>query len=421
MIFSRRHIAAIGGIFLLALVFRLPYIRSPHATLFDEGLFTTFTMKYAQHDPYFDVHPQLAPMLFSFVAGYYEKPSQAIFDIGSSFQTFPFARIRVLNVILGSLLAAIVAAISLFLWGDSIFAYLPGVLVAIDNAYILYSRVILPDTMLVFFGFAGVLCFLIADHRRLKILYIVSGVLIGCAASVKWNGLGFIAAPLLLLLLKRSYKEIAYMIGAAIVVYVAVFVMFFWHFNGSPVISKYLVEREPFYQYPASGLLASISFLPRHTAIMYRAHKEVPNHDAASKPWYWPFGYRSIGFSNGDRSILFIPNYLAWWFAFAAVLISAYIVVRRATGIYRMSSYVFSLVGYASLYFPLYFAGRHLFMYLYLSPVVFGYLLVPPILKWIAASSFPAATERRIAIIFTLIMLFGTFVGAFYTYGLVKI
>src|SRR3989344_2668236 len=144
-------------VLLCALFLRVPYFDYPSSTIFDEGVFSWFITNTTQGTPFFEPHPPLGWMVFSALTPELKSgaPYWSRIDTGSNFYDFPYKKIRLFNVYLGSLLAVGVFLLARLLGFSRHLSAIPAFLVVLDNAFVFYSRIMLPDMMLLSLGVAG--------------------------------------------------------------------------------------------------------------------------------------------------------------------------------------------------------------------------------------------------------------------------
>lgn len=399
-------------IFLVALTLRAPFFWYPENVVFDEGLNATYATSIVHREPYFDVHPPFAHMLFALAVGPHEKLQNPLHEVGGSFGAFPYVRVRALNVFLGSLLAPIIFWISMFLFKNRAYALLSGFFMAFDNALIVYSRAILPDTILLLFGFLGALLFLMSLKRGFVFL-IFAGAFFGAAASVKWIGLGFLAPALLYLLLKRRGFAIAVLLLAALFVYIAVFHIFFARFGGADFPERF----ETSYRYPdGASIVESALFLPKHTKTMFSANFRIPKHPYAASPAIWPFGQKFVWFWNSDGArIGLVPNLFLWWLVYLAVLLLSTLALMKYGS--QTSILLLLLFAFGVMYLPFFIISRPLFVYHYFSALVVGYILLPQAIKEGASILAPRVSFEKAALWIALVAVASWALVSTATYG----
>jgi dolichyl-phosphate-mannose-protein mannosyltransferase len=176
--------------------------------IFDEIYYVKFGSQYLAHQPLFDAHPPLAKYLIGL--GIWLGQHGLFIDGGlfgatvtnkaSGFVVSPWSY-RWLNGVVGSLIPLVTVAIGYLLTQRRLFALLCGILVAADGFLLVESRLALLHVYLVLFGLLGQLCFLRALRVRSAqrpAWLLAAGLFFGACVSVKWNGLGYLVAPLLL-------------------------------------------------------------------------------------------------------------------------------------------------------------------------------------------------------------------------------
>ncbi len=385
--------------------------------MFDEGLNANFAEHVLQKTPYFDVHPPLAQMLFALVAGSHQSPEKQLYTIGDSFQTFPYIRARALNVLLGALLAPIILLIAYLLFENRLYALFSAFLVVFDNALIVYSRSMLPDTHLLLFGALGALFFLLSVKNGAIFYLLLAGVFLGAALSVKWIGLGFLAPALLYLLIKKRPFSIAALVFIAAIVYIAVFHIYFGFFDGKEFADKDFAS----YRYPTGErILDTVKFLPGHTIAMFKTNFTLKEHPYASHPVWWPLG-KSMGFWTGEQGrIVLVPNLLSWWLTYLSVLVATVLIcMRKHTFIEQNEKKLFAFLvfSYFILYLPFFGISRSLFVYHYFSALLAGYMLMPPVLRAAVSMLKPEANTKRALTWFAVLIVISWLVAAPLTYG----
>jgi dolichyl-phosphate-mannose-protein mannosyltransferase len=193
---------AIGLLWLLSLGLRLWGLDRFNQLVFDEIYYVKFGSQYLAQQPLFDAHPPLAKYLIGLGIwlGEHWFFVDAVTNKASGFEVSPLSY-RWLNGVVGSLIPVVSVAIGYCLTRRRSFALLCGLLVGADGFLVVESRFALLHVYLVLFGLLGQLCFLMALEvrpQRRPLWLMGAGVFFGACVSVKWNGLGYLAAPLLL-------------------------------------------------------------------------------------------------------------------------------------------------------------------------------------------------------------------------------
>lgn len=182
---------------LAAMYVRMHRIGANNHVVWDEAHFGKFGSYYLRHEFYHDVHPPLGKMLVGlsgYLAGYngsWDFPS------GNEYPEYiNFVRMRIFNAMFSALCAP-VAYFTAKTIGFSLPAvWLFATMVTFENSYATLGRMILLDSMLLFFTVLSVLC-LVKFHAvrsepftpRWWRWLALTGVSIGCTISVKMVGL----------------------------------------------------------------------------------------------------------------------------------------------------------------------------------------------------------------------------------------
>lgn len=155
----------------IGLIVRFWSISEPREVVFDEVHFGKFASYYLQRTYFFDVHPPLAKMMIAAVGwlvGY--DGSFKFDDIGYSYDTYhaPFIAYRSLSAILGILTIPVVFQTMKELNFKAITCFIAGFLIAVDNAHVTETRLILLDAMLIFSIALSIYCYVRFYKSQLK-------------------------------------------------------------------------------------------------------------------------------------------------------------------------------------------------------------------------------------------------------------
>lgn len=186
----------LAGVFFLAAALRFWGLTRFNALIFDEVYYAKFAVNYLDRVPFFDAHPPLGKYMITVAIWLASK-----LPFGSEQQNgltgmmlSPFSY-RWLDALTGSLLPLVVAGIAYQLSRRRSYALIAGLFAAADGLLLVESRYALINIYLVFFGCLGHWLFLVglsARGFRRGALLAASGMCLGAAAAVKWNGLGFL-------------------------------------------------------------------------------------------------------------------------------------------------------------------------------------------------------------------------------------
>ncbi|EPQ25682.1 uncharacterized protein PFL1_06754 [Pseudozyma flocculosa PF-1] len=197
----------IAALVVVALAVRLHKLAQPSSVVFDEVHFGGFASKYIKGRFFMDVHPPLAKLLITLAAWLGGFNGRFDFkDIGKEYLVgpdtpVPYVAMRAINALLG---VATVPIAYLTLRGLSLrasTAMLGAILILFDNALTIQSRLILLDSVLVFFTALTVLFWVTFCNeekrapfsRRWWAWLSLTGLSLGAVASSKWVGLFTIA------------------------------------------------------------------------------------------------------------------------------------------------------------------------------------------------------------------------------------
>ena len=376
------------ALFCLAFFVRVVGIGFPNKTVFDEGISATMASAIVQHQGIFDIHPPLAHLLDATLLRPTDLTHNSLLIFGTDYQNFPYITLRMIRVILGSLLVLVIFSIAYLIYKRVSLALIPAFLVAIDPALIIYSRLILPDMYLLFFGFTGVLLFLVA-HQSVKpkkawILYLLAALCFGLALSVKWTALGFHLLPAFYVLKRQQWKVLS--VCAVVMAFTYVSIMFlFLHPIQSSKLTILVTGDTPIVNsmpLPVSRNFFSIlTFIPTYTKNMSAANAQYQGNTAASNPAGWPLGYGTIVLlkTGEGKGIILSPNYLSWSFALLSLLFAAgYVIFSFKKKSQLLPTIVPIIIASFFLnYLPFFFLHRTFFLYHYFTALIFAFLLLP--------------------------------------------
>src|SRR5262249_6926079 len=157
-----------------------------------------YVSAYLTREQYFDIHPPLGKMLIAATAralGY--KPGFEFAQIGDGYPGNSQTALRFLPRLAGALVPVLTYACWLALGIERRVAFLAACMILLDNAFLVQSRFVLLDSILLFFGLAGLCLFLQARRRGYQLARLLAAaVLFGLSASVKWTGISFLSLAL---------------------------------------------------------------------------------------------------------------------------------------------------------------------------------------------------------------------------------
>jgi len=265
-------------------------------------------------------------------------------------------------------------------------AFIGGLAVVLDNAILVQTRLITLDGLLLLAIFGSLSCFLAAmgceDRVRRTRLSLCAGLLAGLAPGIKITGLaalGLIGACLALNFIVRpswqkfrvAASQSVWILTGALVVYTAGWAVHFWLLREPPPVFHWPI--------PKGDFLADMVEIHR-TMMSANAGIRTP-HPNASPWWAWPMMARPIFYWSGeDSAIYFVGNPVLWWGStIGLAVVAANVVLLKTTNLQLRDSekpwprllWVPAL-GYVISLTPLMFVKRPLFLYHYLTSLLFA-------------------------------------------------
>lgn len=385
----------------------------PKQAVFDEVYFTSFVSSYLTNTYYFDIHPPFSKLLilgFGKLAGI--SPLESPLTIGDPLPDSSWQLVRMVPLFAGILLPLIIFYIGKKLKMSTAVAFSAGMFIILENSLLVQSRFILLDSLLLFFGFLGLLLYLHGREKGSSAFKVASIVSLALCLSVKWTGASFIGIAFLVELydfiksfiqnrpnfgIKKRAAKIATWVALFGVLPLAIYASFFAiHFDllyksgtgdafMSPVFQKTLEGNS--HQHDAE--LRNTSFIEKFlelNIVMYdsNARLDAP-HDYGSAWYTWPLELRSIFYwesvseTNDVRSfIYYLGNPVIYLFAFLSIVILALTLIfqkiTRRILIRNVPVGIFLLVAYFVNLLPFISIHRVMFLYHYEAALVFGIL-----------------------------------------------
>lgn len=187
----------LAGLFVCSLALRFWGLSRFNTLVFDEVYYVKFAHKYLSQKPFFDGHPPLSKYLIAigiWLGNQLPIGQDTINSMaGAPYTTWSY---RWLNALTGSFIPLVVSGIGYQLTRRYSYAFIAGLLVALDGLFLVESRYALNNVYLDILGLLGLWWMLLAlnSQRPLwKAAYLAgSGIFFGASASIKWNGLWFL-------------------------------------------------------------------------------------------------------------------------------------------------------------------------------------------------------------------------------------
>jgi dolichyl-phosphate-mannose--protein O-mannosyl transferase len=256
----------------------------------------------------------------------------------------------------------------------------------LDGSLLVDSRLGLINVFFSLFGFMGVLFFLKGNKSKNIGHFLISGLMLGAAFSVKWNGLGF-----WLTLLSFSFLFF---------VFYKLDLGFRPEYERRSSMKSLCLFIFPFFIYLIFLVPELIhnenSLIDKHSQMIgYHFDASDSKGHPYSSPWYtWPLMIRPIGYffdsqtltgPGGDVEIFtaihLFPNPALSLFAFIAVIILTFKWIEsiaKSIGVKKVSedTYVISLIliGFYANFLPWAVASRSTFIYHYQPSACFSFM-----------------------------------------------
>ncbi|PIT98511.1 MAG: hypothetical protein COT71_00225 [Candidatus Andersenbacteria bacterium CG10_big_fil_rev_8_21_14_0_10_54_11] len=395
------------------IAFHVPGLVYPREVVFDEVHFGKFVTAYCcTHERFFDIHPPHAKLLIAataYLAGY--RGGVPFEHIGQPYGPVSPLPLRLFPALMGIVLPLVIYWLIRELGGGAGAAFFGGTLVTLDTAVLVQTRIIALDGLLLTALFGSLAAYMAAERCLLQRArgwirwMVLAGAMAGLAAGTKFTGL--VAAGLLGVVLigtlplrpaSRWVSAVAAVTASALAVYAAGWAL---HFVLLPLPGDGDAWGVPNF----SGAPLPISFVREvwklHEVMLSANTGLAATHPNASAWYTWPFMAEPVFYwQHGPMApgragvIYFIGNPAVWWgvsFMFLAAVFSVLLTwadwlrlaarrgVRAASrGARRLFNepLFLLLVGFALSLVPLTGVHRVLFLYHYLTPLLFSLLFV---------------------------------------------
>ncbi len=382
--------------------------------VFDEVYYVQFAQAYLTGETVFDAHPPLGK--YAIALGIWlssHAPWTTESELGLAAVSY-----RWMNGFVGSLIPLLVVGIGQTLvrqcsttrqaLTQPFFALMAGGFVAIDGLFVTESRYALLNIYVVFFGLLGHWLWLrasVARNKRRLFFRLLSGVALGGAAAVKWNGLGY-ALSLIVWescqvvdwdVVRQNLKPVRRPIRRPV---------------RKPVDTSVLVKS-------VLGRLFYLGLLPLLTYCfvwwphlsfneigfwelhqnLFLFHQKLDTVQAACSRWFtWPLLLKPIPYwyETAGESVYTVNNLgnpVLWWLSGAAVLLVGVdkILRGRQPRLARDGVTTYLLIGYLANWLPWVVVGRCTYIYLFMPAATFGFSL----LAWLLSHWLEGSAPRR--------------------------
>lgn len=421
----------------LGLITRFALITFPNSAVFDEVHFNYFAAFYYTGQYYYDIHPPLGKLLIALSALPFGgiAPEEVVRTIGTEYPSSIYIAQRCMPALFSAFLPVILFQLALKLRISLWPAFLAGFLTVFDNALLLQGKLILLDSMLLAFGFGALLALLTYRETKKLPLLFAAGIFAGCAASIKWLGVSFLGLMGLIMIFdwiyalwrngwqNRPFLEGVAVLSLCILTYCTIFAIHFallpishkqgdqfmsagfqstlegsryhgadatvYNFHcpqnykhslnyGAPdttvTASEKMVCKIEYRPIEAPGFFDKLVELNR---TMYTTNQGLSKSHPDASAWYtWPMMSRALYYWYKDGARIYLAgNPIVWWFGFLAVLTMAagafFVPVWRANPAFWILQ-----IGFWSNMLPFMAVNRVMFMYHYLTGLVYTILIL---------------------------------------------
>lgn len=422
---------------------RMLFIWYPAEVVFDEVYFGKFAAGYLKGEYFFDIHPPLGKLLVSGMAYLgHLKPDETFSKIGDPYNGYTFIWLRFLPALFGALLPTTIFLFLKSLRASTKSALFAGIAVLLESALITHSRFILLDSMLLFFGFAGLALFFYWRNYSKKWWHLVtSGILLAFSLSIKWTGISFLGLACLVLsyddAIRLAFKKnitqmgryigaIGFLLTVSFLIYMSVFAVHFSLLKKSGSGDAFMSQS---FLKTLFGTTASSDpsirppgfwskFVELNTR-MYTANNSITQrHPSESRYYAWPLMVRPIYYwekiDSSMRKIVLAGNPVIWGLALGFLLIG---VVVLKSG--KNKKIIFLYVAWLVNILPFIPIKRPLFLYHYFPSLIFSIAIMSIVLFDSTDNNLALLFKSRLAfaVIITMFVI-GFLAVSFYTYGL---
>jgi len=397
----------------------------PQKIVFDEVHFGGFVSAYCGSGEYFfDIHPPHAKLLIAGAAalgGY--RGEQAFEKLGKPYTRVSPTLLRLVPALAGTLIPLVLFVVMLQLGASPMAAFLAGLAVLLDNSLLIQTRIIALDGILLLSIFGALSCSLAAaksvDRLRRTGFAFLAGVLAGMAVGSKFTGLValgliglFIAVEFLRKPSWKSFRVAAshsvWVLSGALATYAGGWALHF------------ALLTEPGYGYAFAAPTGDFLFdtVKLHRVMLGVNYGLTAPHPDSSPWWSWPLMVRPVFYWSGAKtSLFFLGNPILWWgSSLGLIVVAVNLVLLRATDLELPhgkklwpARLWIPLAGYLMALLPLVVVPRALFLYHYLTPLLFGLCAVVLWLDhvgWTRAGSWSAQRPSLYAAMAALVVGF---------------
>jgi len=433
-----------------AFTMHLAFLSHPSQVVFDEVHFGKFVGAYFTGKYYFDIHPPLGKLM---IAGWAKLNGvNPVFDfekIGEQIPTQTLFVLRFLPAFFGGLFVLAFSWLAYLISRSKKVALIAGILVLLDNAFLVQSRFILVDIFMLTFE-ALTFCFFFLYQRqksfslRWFIYLILSALCFGLTISIKWTGLATIGVIGVVLLAKIFSKKLAdylspgqalnkisifkeglvgliILLGIGFFTYMTPFSVHFKLLPNSGPGDAYMSQQfQQELKYGRESVSQPLTFWQKFIELnqkMYFYNSTLKGDHPFGSRWYgWFLDHKPIYYWNQDNinqagwraKIYLIGNPLLWWLGAGFIIFTLFALFRKNTRRKLNPIFYILILGYFANLVPFIFVTRVSFLYHYLPSAFFLTLLTSLWLAhlWPKEKKFLLATMALILVVFIVLAPF---------------
>ena len=336
----------------------------------------------------FDVHPPHGKLLITLGAVLGGYKGDLTFDrIGQPFTDQPVFFLRLMPALAGIAIAPLFLLLLRYLGASLPAALFGALMIVFDNAILLETRLMLFDGILVAAELGALVCVMAADRApttgKARLQAALCGAFAGLSVGTKFTGL--VAPALVFLYIGRRVmvrrqdwgrwlERSALIVAAGLVVYLGGWAI---HFARTPNPGP----ADAFH--PTTGQFFHDLWVT-HTTMLSANFSMALTHPDASRPLTWPLMKVAPYFWAGDgASIYLLGNPVVWWgasllfvvFVVDTLLMKVTRLRVEAPGAARKGVWL-PFIGFLFAYLPFFAITRVIFLYHYLTPLVFSIAFV---------------------------------------------
>jgi len=426
------HLKVLACILIFNLLTHFIQLSRPDAVVFDEVHFGSFATAYCcSHETFFDIHPPHGKLLIaagSYVLGY--RGEQDFSSINVPYEEGNAFAFRALPALIGSTIPLLVFLLLVQMGGTLAGATFAAALVSIDSAILVQTRIVGLDGILI----ASILCTILLflkgigaqTPRKKMIVFFMAGMVGGVAVGTKLTGLVALGVPFVIFLvdLIKAPKQFqawlrdgSLFVAGALVAYLGGWTAHFllldqpWPDIWGPISGNFILD---FFDLHFKAFNANVTL--------------TAGHPDAAAPWLWPFSHTPVYYwaGDGDR-IYLIGNLLVWWGAVAMFSITlVYVFLTKLMSFLALKIKPFAsmiwlpIVAYVISYAPLILTSRALFIYHYMTALLFSIMAVVLWLEhvgWIREGSVRSQRASYFVVLVFAVLLFAMFLPFVYGYS----